>query len=359
MQIPPRITEFWRDFVIFAPMRILLIVLVSVLLWSCDDKPVEKPTTKPQAEVAPALAELNSRIAEDPNDIQAYIDRARYYKSVLDFTSAEGDLARGFRIDSTNAELYNIQGDIFYFKEDIKSARDNFDMCISYDSLNTECLLKKAEIEMLLRNYGPAVTLINQALRVDQFIPQAYFMKGMMYKETGDSALSASSFHTTIELDPDHFDSYIQLGLLYAGAGDDLALEFYNTAIEKSPNSTEARYNKAMFLQENSNGDSSRLQMALVTYDEIHAIDPSMAASSYNKGYIYKELLEHPDSALIEFSLAIDKYPAYHQAYYSRGLTFEMMGDLQSALRDLDQALLIQPDYTPAAQAKGRVLDQM
>jgi tetratricopeptide (TPR) repeat protein len=340
-------------------MRILLIVLASAFLWSCDDKPADKPAVEPKAQVAPELEELNARIAEDPNDIQAYIDRAKYYKSIFDFESAEGDLSRGFRIDSTNAELYNILGDIQYFKEDVKSARDNFDLCISYDSLNTECLLKKAEIEMLLRNYGPAVTLINQALRVDQFIPQAYFMKGMMYKETGDSALSASSFHTTIELDPDHFDAYIQLGLLYAGAGDDLALEFYNSAIEKQPNSTEARYNKAMFLQEHSNGDVGKLQLALQTYDQIHAIDPSMAASSYNKGYIYKELLEYPDSALIEFSLAIDKYPAYHQAYYSRGITFEMMGDLQSALKDLDQALLIQPDYTPAALAKGRVLDQM
>ena len=338
-------------------MRLLLILLLSATLCSCEDEVTPTTPTKEEPSAPAALLALNERIKESPNSIQVYLDRARYYISQSDFESAMGDVERGTRIDSTYAELYNISGDIYYFQENIKSARDNFDLCISYDSLNTECLLKKAEIEMLLRNYNVAVILINKALKVDQFIPQAYFMKGMMYKEKGDSALSASSFHTTIELDPEHFDAYIQLGLLYAGAGDDLALEFYNTALEKNPNSTEAMYNKAMYLQENTKDDQGRLQMALSVYDQIEVIDPGMAASSYNKGFIYKELLLYPDSAILEFTKAIVKYPDYYQAFYSRGLCHESMGDYINALKDIDQALLIKPDYTLAAIAKGRVLE--
>lgn len=332
-------------------------IILVVALIACEEEPAQKEPETPS--VPQALAEINERIENDPNDLQAYLDRANYYKLAGDFDSAIKDVSRAIRIDSTNADNYNVAGDIYYFQEDIKNARDNFDVCLSYDSSNTDCLLKNAEIEMLLRNYSSAVKLINSALKVDQFIPQAYFMKGMMYKETGDSALSASSFHTTVELDPEHFDAYIQLGLLYAGARDDLAIEFYTTALEKRPASTEARYNLAMYLQDNSNGEYERLQRALVVYDEIESIDPTMAASSYNKGFIYRELLEEPDSAIMEFSKAISKYPAYYQAYYSRGISWEQLGDFEKALKDLDQALEIKPDYTPAALAKGRVIELM
>jgi tetratricopeptide (TPR) repeat protein len=337
-------------------IRSLIILAVFVVFSSCED---DSPThVDPVAENATPLDSLNQVILGDPENLTHYISRAKVHSQNGEYEMALQDLKRAIRIDSTDADIYHTRGEIHYFNRDVEAALADFENCIALDDQHESCLLKKAEIDLLLRNYSLALENINNALRINGLNPMAYYMKGILYKETGDTSLAVSSYITATELDPDFYDAFVQIGLLYAAAKDDLALEYYNSALEISPSSSEALYNKGMFLQETSEKDVSRLQDALAVYRQIESIDSTMAPASYNQGFIYLEYYAHYDSAEVQFTRAIDKYPMYYQAYYNRGLCRESLELPDSALKDYDRALALQPDYTPAAIAKGRVLGE-
>lgn len=333
-------------------------VLSTVFFSSCEqDKQLE---TSEQATIqeSNAMAKINEAIIEDPNNLQLFLQRADLFELEGKVEEALADYDRALRLDSSSAQIFQQRGNLHYLSSDVELALADFEHCIELDANNEDCLLKTGEIDLLKRNYKDALTNINNALRVNQNNAHAYFMKGMLFKETGDTAASASSYATAIELDPEFYDAYIQVALLYAYANDELALEYYNSALELRPTSTEALYNKAMFLQENPKGDSLRFQEALICYRDIEEIDSTNAAASFNRGYIYLEVLGHYDSAATAFSEALKKYPTYFQAYYNRGLSYESLGNYENALADYNRVLALEPAYAPAAIAKGRVLKE-
>ena len=118
----------------------------------------------------------------------------------------------------------------------------------------------------------------------------------------------------------------------------------------------EALYDEAIFLQEHAGRDTSRYGAALDLYDRILVLDSANASAAFNKGFVYLEYLADYGNAERWFDEAIARLPRYHQAHYNRGLAIESQGRSAEALEAYDAALAIDPAYTPAAIAKGRVL---
>jgi tetratricopeptide (TPR) repeat protein len=340
----------------------LYILTVVVLLLACDSNTDDANTSgdspSNEALVDATLAALNKAIIERPNDAQVFADRANYYREQNNFTLALDDFNRALKIDSLNSTLVYERGELYFAFQQFDLARADYEKCISISPTSTDCLLKLGEIQIHLRNYMRAIELINDALRENEQLPYAYYMKGRIYKETGDTLLAASSYQTAIEVSPDYYDAYIEIGLLYTAAKSDLAIEYFKTALEIRPKSVEAMYNLAYFYQITGSKEKKRYQEAFALYDRILAEDPGNATSPYNKGFIHLEYLQNYDSAAFYFAEASKLYPGYYQAYYNRGLALESLGKTEEALKEYNRSLSIQPDFTPAAIAKGRVLGE-
>ncbi len=349
-------------------MRILsiLISFCSLLtLHSCDgmQQPSNSANTELEAQ-ADSLAQLdsllraiNQRIIANPNDYTAYLERARYWGDRAMYPNAYTDILRAIGIDSTKADIYLLRGELYFQQEKVKEAYDDYNTCLRYDSLNVQGLLKKTGIDIVLGNHEIARRQLNTALRVNEFEPEAYYLRGRLYKTMGDTDVSASSYKTAIEVDPDYYDAYIEVGLLYAAKKSDLAKEYYTSAIGIRPLSIEAWYNKAMYLQETGFRKKERYREAFTCYDEILKIDPKFVAAHFNKGFVFLEYLQQYDSAAIYFSNAVNIFPGYYQAYYNRGLCNESMNKRPEAEADYRKALSIQPNYTEAAVALSRLTD--
>lgn len=346
-------------------MRILYFIVILALSLGCygngkknsGGESVEITGGNPTANPDSALAAINSRIAADPNNYKNYLDRAKYYSQKEMYDNAFQDVARAIAADSTKADIYLVKGDIFWKRQQIKEAYKEYEKCVSLDGTNTDCLLNKAGIDIALRNYDKAKELINEALKQNEYLAYAYYLRGRLYKELRDTNMSASAYKTAIEVDPNYYDAYIEVGLLYAEQKNDLAKEYYNSAIAIKPRSIEAWYNKGMFLQETGFRDKKRYNEAFACYDSILKIDRNFVASNFNKGYIWLEYLQQYDSASFYFSKAIQQYPQYYQAYYNRGLAHESLNKRKEAEADYRSALAIQPDYTDAAKSLNRVLN--
>lgn len=312
------------------------------------------------------LLELNKRIESEPNNFQHYVDRAKYYEQRLNFIEALADLARAQAVDSTQCTIYLTRGDLYWNRrslldaagqsEMIALAYGEYEKCIRYDGNNTDCLLKKAGIDIAKRQYDVARELINNALKLNEYLPFAYYLRGRMYKETGDTSLAYSSYKTAIDVDPTYYDAYIEVGLIYSKEKNDLAQEYFSSAIDIKPNSVEAYYAKAMYLQETGFRDANRYLQAFVCYDSILKIEPKFFAAHFNKGFVNLEYLQNYQAGIDEFTKAIAAFPAYYQAYYNRGLCYESLGLKASAETDYRAALNIAPTYTEAALGLERVL---
>ena len=312
-------------------MKVLFYIVFALVLASCYNNGNNTPAVSAEGSGASdkqtppdsTLAAINQRIAADPNNFKNYLDRAKYYTSQGLFDNAFQDIARAVTADSTKAEIFLVKGDLYWKRQQIKEAYNEYARCIELDANNTDCLLNKAGIDIAYRNYDQARDQINNALKINEFLPYAYYLRGRMYKELRDTNMAASSYKTAIEVDPNYYDAYIEVGLLYAEQKNDLAKEYYNSAIAIKPASIEAWYNKAMFLQETGFKDKKRYNEAFACYDSILKIDKNFVASQFNKGYIFLEYKQQYDSAAFYFTRAIQQYPQYKQHYYNRDLSYE------------------------------------
>lgn len=337
----------------FMIRRTSLFVFPALTLAVACGRP--EPTNDPGPVGGDTLADdelhaIEQRILADPRNAALYAERARWYALHGRAPDAIDDLKRALALDSTNASYRVEIGGLYYQRLDLKEAQDQFDLALKMAPDNTAAMLKSAEIQMVLRQYKRSMDLVNQALRADPNLAQAYFLKGWIHMETGDTALAISSFRTCVEQDPSHYKGFMQLGVLHARRHDPLALEYYDTAIELRPGEVEAWYNKGMYAQEN--GMDS---LALACYDRMKVLDPANAMAWYNSGYVRLEHLNDPRAAIGEFSKAATLQAGSFKAFFNRGLAYEREGVLDSAAMDYQEALRIKPDYDLAARGLERL----
>ena len=94
---------------------------------------------------------------------------------------------------------------------------------------------------------------------------------------------------------------------------------------------------------------------ALITYSKLLNIDPNYKEAHFNMGFVNMFYLKEYKQGAVHFSNAVRVAPDYYQAYYNRGYCYELLGDIQRALIDYNNALEIEPTYTLAAKGKERV----
>lgn len=294
---------------------------------------------------------INSVIKSTPNEPDLYFERSKMHYANRDLASAMSDVGRALKLDSSQAEYYLFLANMKLLNKESRDARDLLLKAHDRDPENLEVLLKLGELYMVVEDFETSFQYLNEALRIDLYNATAYRLKGFNYKYAGDTAKAVSSFQTAIEQDPNDYDSYMQLGLLFTIPLDPLALQYFDNAIRVNPQSLEAHYAKGMHLQRL--GES---RQALNVYKKILEFNPRYYNASYNQGYIYLEQISKYDSAAYHFTEAIQNGPErYFTAMYNRGLAQERLGNLQKARADYEQALLWNPQYDLAAIALERI----
>ncbi len=323
---------------------------------SCNDS--QPPAEDVQIASRDSAQFWSDHIVVNPTDPARYVDRAAWHLRHGRVTEGLLDLNLALEADSTHAPAWSAKADALYLTQAFEPCIEHLDACLETAPGHIPCLLRRAEMHIHLRQYPKAFERLNTVLRNAPLNHEAYWMKGMIYRDQGNAENARSSFQTAVEVNPNFFDGYIALGLAYAADMDTLALGYFETAKELRPQSVEARYNLAYCLQEHKPTNRRFLDRARKEYREILQIDPSNAASAFNQGYIFLEYLQSYDSAAHHFSKAIDALPYYHQAFFNRGLAYESLGEAEQAELDYREALRFKPDYTAAAIALERVLSR-
>ena len=118
------------------------------------------------------------------------------------------------------------------------------------------------------------------------------------------------------------------------------ALASYDAALALEPDNAVLLYNRGRTLQ-----DLGRFEEALASYQYSLALNPNSAPTLNNAANTLRALKRYPD-ALAFFDRALAIQPFYAEALYNRGnLQWSGNGDYHAALRDLEKALALDPDY--------------
>ncbi|MDA0974101.1 MAG: tetratricopeptide repeat protein [Bacteroidetes bacterium] len=296
------------------------------------------------------LSALNEAIRSNPADPGLYLARAEELRARLELKDAFEDAERALKLDSLLPEAHHEIGLLYYLDGQIGLAKFAFEKALVLDDQYIPSMLQLAEIYLVLENYDRALNEVNRVLKVDEQTSQAYFLKGLIYRDQDNAELAKSSFQTATELDPEGVEAFNLLGMQYAEEGDTLAMSYYNTVLDIDSTHKEALYNRAYFLQEIGRADD-----AIEAYDLLLRFYPNTAVAWYNKGYIYFGYLGDAEASISSFSKAIDLEPGYAQAYFNRGVAYEENSERANAIRDYEKVLSLDPGSPQALTALNRL----
>lgn len=336
--------------------RLVIAVFCSLIVACGNGSATSALETKKQdatieADKRPSvLKELTRKILVAPDDVSLYNARAIYYIQHQQLKEAFEDLKVALSKDSSYVDLYITLANYYIEEKQPAGARRALEDGLIKNQGNTKLMLQLGEFYMVARKDQLSFQYINDVLKKDKYNARAYFLKGMNYKYLLNEAKALSSFQTAIEQNPDYFEAYMQLGLLYAAQHNPLATQYFTSAIRLQEKNPEAWYARAMFYQEHKAQDK-----AVADYKSILAFDSTYFNAWYNLGYLQYEK-GHLDSAYTYFDRSLTKhYEA--KGYYMRGLCQEELGNKAKALKDYQNALKVDANFALAAGAITRVQD--
>lgn len=190
----------------------------------------------------------------------------------------------------------------------------------------------------LLRGTSLAMALGAGAWAVYAYIASApdralsHYQQGIRLLGPGDFEGAAAQFTRAIAIVPDYAEAYIERGKARQAAGQsDAALADFNQAIAINPTLELAYTSRGTLFR--TRGDSGK---ALADFTRSIHLRPT-AEAYYQRGLTY-QMLHEPQRALEDYDLAIDRDPAAPFVYLARAKARRDSGDAAGAAQDQEQA---------------------
>ncbi len=325
-------------------------LLLLFIMAACGHHKKSDADTPKTDSIPTDLAAISKMISEDPKNAELYNQRALLYLEKNENDKALTDINKAITIDSKNTKYLRTLSDVYFASGKIKNCQDVLNKACEMNPGDVEAVLKLAELYFYMKDYKKTFEYADKAENIDKLSAKADFIRGMAYKDLGDTAKAVRSFQKTVEKDPEYFHAYMQLGLMYSLKHSRLAVDYFNNALNLNPKSIEALYSLALFYQEN--GEYNK---AIEKYTTILQIDPKYKYAHYNLGYIHLVYLQVYDVAIKHFTDAINCDPSYAEAYYNRGYCYELVGNVMFARQDYQKALKIKVNYQKAIDGMNRI----
>lgn len=328
-------------------MRLLSIILIVAnlfVVYSCQTK--GKPTQQQMNDVE----YLSKEIDLHPKQLDLYVNRAELYSKNNDLNKALADYQQAINIAPDSIIYYMKMADLFLKIGQVKNTLAVLNKVTEIDPEYTEAWLKLGELHLMFKKYDEAFKFANKALEVNPYSDKAFFLKAYAYKENGDTNMAINNFLQCLKNNPENYEANIEIGILFFGLKNNLAINYFKNAIALDSVKIDAYYDLGLYYQNND-----MLNESIATYKKIIKIHPEFPNSYYNIGYIYLELLNIANESIQFFEKAIVVKPDYYEAYFNLGLAHEKLGDVINAEQNYKSALSINPNYNKAIEALNRV----
>jgi tetratricopeptide (TPR) repeat protein len=151
-----------------------------------------------------AIADYGRAIEVDPNDTEAYFNRAIAYYLKQDFDRAVADFSRVIEVDSNNAEAYHNRGAAYFSKNDFDRAIADLSRAIEIEPDNSKLYSSRGAAHFAKKDIDAAIADYGWAIEINpNDSKEAYLWRGIIYFDKGDFDRAATDFEAVLRIDPD------------------------------------------------------------------------------------------------------------------------------------------------------------
>ncbi len=226
-----------------------------------------------------------------------------------------------------------------------RNALKSLEKAVQLDPENRASLLKLLELQILLRQYIPAISTSQRLLVIDPQDSETFFLRGIIFKEQGMDSLAIVNFQRTVDLNSDMTEAFIMLGDLHEKQSSPLAAGYYENAVKSDPENISALFTQAFYLQ-----NHDKKSEAIDIYARMMQIDPSFVPAYVNSAIL---LMEKDSVALAQDQLmtALELDTTFLLTHYYLGECALALGDKEMARKRFEKALELDPEYSDAKKA--------
>jgi tetratricopeptide (TPR) repeat protein len=325
--------------------KLIILFLIIISFAQCNFG----NNTKPKNETPEAIVKLNNQIAEKPMDAGLYYERGLVYQKMKSDSMAFIDFKKAISIDSTNSKYYSAGGDVLFENKNIGESIKYIEKAIALNPNDVKAHLKIAKLFLYIKEYPKAFASLNTVLRNDVYNSEAYFLKGLCYKDLKDTFKAESSFQTAAQMSPDAPDAYMQLGFIYESRDEKKAKQYFESAFKTDTTNLEPLNAIGMMYQNNKKN-----ALAKEAFMNCMIHNKNYEKSYYNIGCILMDE-DSMEKAARQFDIAIKCKPDYVEAYFNRGLCKENLKDFVAAKENYNTALNFDENYELAKEGLKRI----
>ena len=328
--------------------KYLPILFGFLLFVRCNDTP-KKAETNPIFNSEPALKEMTGYISNSPKDASLYYSRGKLLLKLKQDSLALKDFMMASSLDTNNAGYYSTIGDMLFESKDVTGSLVWLQKAIAKNPTDPKAHLKIAKLFLFTQDHKKAFDEIEIVLRKDVYNPEAYFLKGMVYKDMKDTSHAISSFQSALQVVPDYQPAIVQLGLIYSAKNDPLAIKYLDNAYKVDSSDVFPVFARGVYFQNHKEYEQAKAEYKKCIRKNRRYVD-----AYFNLGYIFMQQ-DSLEKAYHFYDLAISQQPDNPSAYYDRGACSEMMKKLKEAVMDYRRAAALDTSYKSPKEALKRL----
>lgn len=271
------------------PLAHWLAAGAALLLSACQSKEPAAteplPDLKQVRDLTPAqqLRELSAALEQDPTNAALYQRRARLNLTLRNHAAAVADADQVLKLDGATGPNYLLRAQARRAAGQLKTAQEDCVQAAQLGYEGPELPLLQGELAFIGRQYQPAINFLNDALKKAPFEERAYFYKGMVYAETGDTTRAISNLQTAAEQGPEMADAYNQLAALYNARKEyATARQYLDAGLRAVPDDGFLHYNAGVNLLLQQLPDS-----ALKLFTRATQLDTTLYLAHYNAAVLH------------------------------------------------------------------------
>ncbi len=320
---------------------VLLLTFSSLSAQSLREQLSEGVKLSGEGKYKEAIKIFSEILEQQPNSATVLTRRAIAYYNLGNYNNASLDLAKATSVNAENHVAWYFLGRIDIDRRSYRSAINSLDKAISFNANSSEYFLQRGISKYQLERYDDAKGDFDQAVRLGGSYWE-YIWLGNAQLLIGDYSNSRKSYERALEMDPEEWMAYNQMGLLNSKLGNlQQSLEYYKLSLNITGDSSSTHSNLAAL--QNKLGNYSQ---ALEHADDAIRLAVTNANAHAHKAFALWNLNRYSES-LQSATTAIQYDENYNQSHYYLALAQESLGALDVVEGHLLKALEFTESFDP------------
>jgi tetratricopeptide (TPR) repeat protein len=280
-----------------------------------------------------------------------YLNRGAAYNSKWRFDKAIGDQTEALRLNPKLADAHAGRGFAHLRKGEMEKAIADLTEAICLDPNSQSAYYNRGLIRLQSAEHDQALADFEEAVRCNPKSGEALVMRGICYVAKNDLDRALASFDGAVAVDPMNPMGYMERSNLYSRRGDRNKQERdYQEALRLNPNIAKASSDFAQSMAEQQWKAWSRDFAARTAGKDYHELYRE-AQTACDLGN-YERAIE-VNNDLLAMSISSTEASVVTM---NRGNAYRAKGDLDTALRDYDEAIRLDPRNAGAHVNRAVVL---